>query len=172
MPPETDDLPESNLTRYPGSKNIPIEAIIDYRKKNLSCSQIATLLKCCPSNISRRLKTVDEAIDLTNKYRDNRGFIFAYEQNKIRQSITAADRKKAGLLEKVKSISFFHNAERLESGKSTQNIAYLDMIKARVSATTELQVIEAELVQTGVQIPVENGEVGYQEGSRNKSDDG
>ena len=120
---DLDNLPEPNLIRYPGSKGIPIETIIELRKKNLSCSQIATLLKCNPSNITRRLKTIDEAIETTNHYRSNRGFLLSLEQNRIRHSITNADLKRAGLRDKVISIGVLFDKERLEEGKSTENIA-------------------------------------------------
>ena len=151
-------LPKSNLKRYPGAKGIPLEAIIDYRRKNLSCSQIATLLHCHPSNISRRLKDADEEINLTNAFEKSRAFIFRNEQRKIIQSITPADRKKAGLLEKVKATTFLHNAERTDEGKPTNITGYVDMIKARQILNEEKEAITAELIKSGVDLPVYNSD--------------
>ena len=141
---DTDKLPESNLTRWPGAKGIAIEDIIDLKTRGLSLNQIGKILGCDHSNVSRRLKTVSKDIDLTNKYVNNRAKIFAYHQRNIIQSITPKDIEKAGLLEKVKSASFLYNAERLETGQSTQNIAYADMLQARDKAKQRREELEAE----------------------------
>lgn len=136
-----DNLPQ---TRQFGPKGIAIENIIELRQRGLSVGQIGKLLGCHNSNISRRLQTVSEDIDLTDKYVNNRAKIFAYHQRKIIQSITPTDISKAGLLEKVKSASFLYNAERLETGQSTQNIAYADMLQARDKARKRREELEAE----------------------------
>lgn len=110
-----------------GSWRIPIEAIIDLKSKNLSNSQIAKLLNCNPSNITHRIKD----IDITKQYINNRSLVFAYHQHKIISSITPDDIKKANLRDKIISAGVLYDKERLESGLSTQNIAYADLIKAK-----------------------------------------
>ena len=114
-------------------KYIPIEAIVALKEKKLSHGQIAKILGCSNSNISLRISNAGYSPDLIQAYARDRAKIYKYYQSKIINKITDADIEKAGLLEKVKSVSFLHNQERLEEGKSTQNIAYADIVKAKHS---------------------------------------
>ena len=152
--PDTESLeaiptqPKSNkLPKY-----IPIEQIITLRKKNLSTRQIGALLGCTGSNISQRLDKIDQNLVNTEHYKNNRAVMFQYQQQRIIQSITDADLQKANLRDKVISASILYDKERLETGQSTQNIAYIDMIKAKSSAVTEMQAIEAELIEAGIEL--------------------
>lgn len=145
--PDQDVINQTNLDFPPvinQLKYIPIERIIELRKKHLSCAEIAKVLGCSKANIIQRLHKVSEELDLTDTYVSNRATVLAFQQRRIIQSITDADIKKAGLLEKVKSTTFLHNSERLELGKSTSNIFYADLIKAKQMVDKEIQ--EAEVV--------------------------
>ena len=145
-----DNLPEPHLDRYPGAKGIAIEDIVDLQSRGLSNTQIAKVLGCDHSNISRRLRPLIQTIDHTHKYRKNRALLLAYEQQRIRQAITDADIAKASLRDKVLSIAILFDKERLESGLSTQNIAYADIVKARDQAKDELKSLEQAETTGGV----------------------
>lgn len=137
---------QSNLPvkRCSGPKGIPIEQLIDLRQKGLTVTEISKIVGCTDGNVARRLVKVADSIDNTHKYRKHRGFIYAWMQNRILQEVSPTDIKKAKLIDKVKAISFLHNQERLEEGKSTQNITYADMIKARKQVQDEIEALEAE----------------------------
>ena len=130
---DKEDLKDFPITINP-IKYIPVEKIIELRKRHLSCSEIAKLLGCSKANIVQRIRKISNEIELTNHYINNRSTVFAFHQRKIMESITEADRKKAGLRDKVISVGVLFDKERLEEGKSTQNIAYADALKARDDA--------------------------------------
>jgi len=118
--------------------------MIDLRRRGLSHNQIGELLGCHNSNVSRRLKGLDESIELTDLYIKHRPWILAYEQQRIRQSITAADLSKAGLRDKVVAMGILHDKERLESGLPNQIVAYADMVKMRQQLIAERDALDAE----------------------------
>ena len=138
-----DNLPEPGK---PGPKGIPIEAMIDLRRRGLTNIQIGELLGCDHSNVAHRLKALSKDIDLTDQYVKHRPWILAYEQNRIRQSITPADLSKAGLRDKVVAMGILHDKERLESGLPNQIVAYADMVKMRQQLIAERDSLDAECI--------------------------
>ncbi len=132
-----------------GPKGIRVEDIIDYKRRGLSQNQIAKLLDCSEFNISKRLAPHRQLIDATTKYINNRPFILALEQEKIRQHITPAKLAKASARDLAVMFGIFYDKERLETGQSTQNIAYADMVKARETLAKERQQLEAETTGSG-----------------------
>jgi len=128
-------------------KYIPIELIIDLRKKHLSASQIAKIVGCSKPNIVQRLHRACLSLDLTDRYRKNRAEVLGNLQRRISQSITDADLTKAGLRDKVISMGVLYDKERLETGQSTQNIFYADMIKAKSQVDKEIQELEGQNVE-------------------------
>ena len=123
-----------------GRKDIPIEAIIDLKSKNYSNSQIASLLKCSPSNITRRLQDVD----VVKQYVNHRPFILQQIQRKIINYISDAKLQKANPYQLALMYGIFYDKERLETGQSTQNIAYADIIAAQAKAKAGLDDLIAE----------------------------
>jgi len=141
------EITPSLIPNIRANKNIPIEAIIELRQKNLTVNQIAKILGCDHSNIVRRLQSISNEIDLTHSYKKNRADILAFHQRRIIQSITPADLKKAGLRDKIISAGVLYDKERLETGQSTQNIFYADMIKAKSQVDKEIQELEGQNVE-------------------------
>ncbi len=72
--------------------------------------------------------------EITKQYVNHRPTVFAHIQRIILNSITDADIKKANLRDKIVSAGILYDKERLETGQSTQNIAYADALKARDQA--------------------------------------
>lgn len=144
VPVDMDNLPESNLKRYPGPKGIPIEQIIDLRSRGLSISQIGKLLGCDSKNVWVRLQKSGYDLDNTKYYRQNRAEILAYEQNRIRQHFTDAKLQKSSLRDLVVAYGILYDKERLESGLSTANVSYSDAIKARKQLLKERQALDDE----------------------------
>lgn len=140
-----DNLPAPTKGK-PGPKLIPIEAMIDLKRRGLSNTQIGELVGCHSSNVARRLANLDQSIDLTDKYIKHRPWILAYEANRIRQSITKADIEKAGLRDKIVSMGILHDKENLAGGLPTQIILYADQVKVRKQLADERQALEAEAI--------------------------
>ena len=136
-------LPDAKLRS--GPKGIPIEAMIDLKRKGLSNVQIGELLGCHDSTVSKRLKNISNDIDLTDRYIKHRPWIFAYEQNRIRQSITAADIAKAGLRDKMVSIGILHDHELKAAGLPTQIILYADAVKLKQQLADGRKALELEV---------------------------
>jgi len=139
--PDVDQTLLSEIINSPRAhqKDIPIELIIDLRKKQLSTGQIAKLVGCSRPNIVQRLQKAAVDIELTYKFRKHRGEILANLQRRIIQSITPADLEKAGLRDKVISSGILFDKERLEEGKSTSIVFYADLIKAKQIVDQQIQ---------------------------------
>lgn len=132
----TQTLPaDTKVIKTNGSWRIPIEAIIDLKAQNFSNSEIAQRLNCHPSNITGRL----QAIERTKQYVKNRVFILQDLQRKLLNHLTDGKLKKANPQQLVWAYGVIYDKERLETGQSTQNIVYADMIKAKESIKSERQ---------------------------------
>ena len=129
-----------------GPKAIPIELMIDLKRRGLADTQIGELLGCHGSNVGRRLAKLSSSIDITDKYIKHRPWLFAYEQQRIRQSITQADIRKAGLRDKIVAIGILHDHELKAAGLPTQIILYADGVKMRQQLIEERKALEAEAV--------------------------
>ena len=130
----------------PGPKvKIPIEKMIDLKRKGLSNVEIAKLLGCSDSTIGHRLNKLSDDIDTTDRYIKHRPWLFAYEQQRIRQSITDADILKAGLRDKMVSIGILHDHELKAAGLPTQIILYADAVKLKQQLQDERKALESEI---------------------------
>ncbi len=141
-------------------KYIPIESIIELRKKSLSTRQIAKILGCDHSNIVRRLNAYKAELQGIEPFKRNRADIFALVQAKIINNITDNDIAKASLLQKATSVAVLYDKERLERGQSTENIAYsstITRIDDRSSEITKLkQLLGITEVEGSYQITGDN----------------
>ena len=142
-------MPKQEITtekRKPGPQpKIPIEKMIDLKRKGLSNVQIAELLGCHNSTVGNRLKKLSDDIDTTDRYIKHRPWLFAYEQQRIRQSITDADILKAGLRDKMVSIGILHDHELKAAGLPTQIILYADAVKLKQQLSDERKALELEI---------------------------
>ena len=127
-----------------GPKDIPIELIIDLRRKHLSASQIAKIVGCSKPNVIQRLHKACIQLEATDRFRKNKGDVLANLQRRISNSITDADLEKAGLLAKATSFGILFDKQQLFEGKSTSIVFYADLIKAKQIVDQEIR--EAEVV--------------------------
>lgn len=124
-------------------KGIPLTDIIEaVETHNLSIPQAAKLLGCSERNIYARLEQVGLRPGQLQKYKDHRADILASYQQIILNSFTKEDLKKAGLSQKIMAYGVLYDKERLERGQSTDNIAYMDMVKARKVIAERVQNFE------------------------------
>ena len=153
-------LPNITIPRNrSGPKGIPIEAILAYKAQGLTKKEIAERLGINPSTVTIRLRPYHQTLENTDNFKNYRATILAYWQQRILQSITPRDLEKANLRDKVISASILYDKERLESGKSTSNIAYIDMIKAKQQHEDRLNDLEREILSLGGSVDKSESEV-------------
>lgn len=102
-------------------KHIPIENIIELKRKDLTDEQVAALLGCERSNITKRLAKHKDEIEGLDRFKKHRGDILAWNQKRLLGSITDDEIRKAPLGTKVLAACQLYDKERLERGLSTNN---------------------------------------------------
>ncbi len=133
-------LPDLSMYR---NKNIPIEKLIDLRKKGLSYQQVASIVGCSKINVLNRLKAYCNDIDNLESFKNNRADILAIKQSRLVNSITEAAINKMPVRDRVVSFGILYDKERLERGQSTDNLsirslsADLDELIAQCQAKLE-----------------------------------
>jgi hypothetical protein len=122
MDTDTIEQPVNNITdTSPTSpKFIPLELIIEYVNKDLNYHQVAKLVGCDPSNISRRLARIDYTPERLKAFKKSRADILAHVQSKLINSITDDEIEKAPLGTKTLAFCQLYDKERLERGQSTE----------------------------------------------------
>ena len=104
-------------------KDIPIESIIEYKKKGMSTREIGKLVGCTHSNVVKRLQSISEDIDTLDSYKLHRADILAFNGRKLLNHITEEKLQKAPVGTLVLAACQLYDKERLERGESTHNIA-------------------------------------------------
>ena len=127
--------------------------IISTKKENptLTTREIATLNDCNHSHVVRVLAAYGIEAAKTREYREHRAEILAGLQQKILESLTSAELKKATAYQKVGMFALLFDKERLERDQSTVNVAY-------DSASDRAQLAELKALQaSAVDVEAEQG---------------
>lgn len=119
--PMTDDITPT-LPDIPRRHVVPIEDIIAYRKKGLSLAEIAKLTGRCKQTIHERLESVGYSPESLDNFIKHRGDVLAHFQSKLLNSLTPEAINEMYPHQRVLSAAILYDKERLERGKSTQNI--------------------------------------------------
>ena len=135
---DTDLIPLEDSTNStkgaPGKPiGIPISTILAYKQKGYSNIDIAKLLNCDKSNITHRLKPYKQYIDSLEDYKSHRADTFATIQHILLDSIQPSDIKSMAPASRITSAAILYDKERLERDKSTENIAFKDIVQERKS---------------------------------------
>ena len=140
---------ENTLPNIPNSapKGIPLESIIEYKRKGLTTREIAELLGCSHSNIVQRLKDLSEDITTLDQYKTHRADILAFTGRRMVNvflGLTDAEQKEVVKRRGMVDYGILYDKERLERGQSTQNLAniHADIEAIRGSITKKPQGIE------------------------------
>ncbi len=113
-----DTLP--SLSKY-APKGIPIEKIIEYRRKGLSTRAIATLLGCNHSNIVERLQAISNDIDTLPEYMIHKADILTLTGKRIINHLTDDKLQKASAYQLTGMFGIINQHDRLERDLSTAN---------------------------------------------------
>jgi len=126
-------------------KNIPLELLLEYWDKGLSTKEIAGLCGCSEANVKTRLSKELGSLRAANALERHGATVLRIHQSKILNAITAKDLKKASLLQKTTAFGTLFDKERLILGKSTQNVAYADVVELRKQKEKEVVEIEKQI---------------------------
>ena len=138
-------IPNNTTSQYK-PKNIPIESILELAEKGLSHAQIAKMLDCDRSNISRRLSDHQIAIQGLKYHKKNRADIIALKGKKILENITDDKIKKMSGDRLVWSYGVLYDKERTELDKSNFNVANIHQITVNIEENEkELRRLDEEL---------------------------
>ena len=118
-------------------KYIPDKELVRLRKKNLTYREIGKQVGISKHSVAIRFKRLNKEMELTNYHINNRTHIFGDVERRATEAITDAKFRKANLFQITNTVERFHTMGRLETGQSTQNIAYADALKAQDLAGTE-----------------------------------
>jgi hypothetical protein len=126
---------------------IPIESILNLLNQGISKSEIAERLGCVPSNITKRLKTIEK----TKQYIANKSFMIRHLERRIYDNFTDAKIKKANLQQLSTSYGIIYDKGQLEEGESTQILGYADAIKSRDGVKITLEEIRRVRIERTMQ---------------------
>lgn len=134
-------------------KDIPIENIIHYRNKGLKNVEIAHLLDCDPSNISRRLTEVDALISRGKHYRDNKADISSIRQAKYNSSIMRRSEKELdqhSVVQLETAMAIAHDKEDKERDKHETGNDINDMALSLEEIERKLLALEGGAERDGL----------------------
>ena len=117
---------------------------LELRLKGVSFREIAKILGCNHTGIVRAFKPYKTEIGDLGDFKDNRADILAFHQARILSLVTDAEIKKTPFPGKIVSYGILDTKERLERGKSTQNIDYHANIKEQDDLEKRLKELELE----------------------------
>ena len=138
-----EDLPELNNI----DRTFPTAKIIELRNKNLSLSEIAKMAGVSRQAIHQRLRPYSHAISNLDAIKNQRADLLSLITNNMLEvylSLTPGEQKDMILRRGLLDFGILYDKLRLETGQSTSNVAYMDLIKARQQLQGELQAIEGE----------------------------
>ena len=131
---------QTNKKRKPGRPRKGSEPLTKKKIETLvnagitSPTRIAEIVGVQPNAASYALKryNVQQNVEDLEQFKQHRAEIFAGKQAQILESIDNEDIKKAGLKDRMMALGIIYDKERLERGKSTQNMAGFLQIASKV----------------------------------------
>ena len=141
-------------TQAPKEK-IPIENLIEYRKKNLTYEEIALLTGLCRQTVSKLIQEAD--LEGYENYTKNKAATLEYEQWQLLKTLTPAKREKSTYYQAIGSATYLDNMVRTERGQATEIIDHRIMVFDLNKAIEQLrqeQGIDTIDVDNSVDIPV------------------
>lgn len=129
---DLDAKANSNIPKKDKSESPPdISVLFEYRRKGYSMGDIAKLCDCSKSTVHKKLKKAG-LLGLSDKalkhLSNNKADMFAWMQGRIVEAVTDNDIENATLVQKVSALGTLHEHERLERGKTTANLAIVDIV--------------------------------------------
>ncbi len=139
----TQVTPNSQYT----TKGIPIEDILELKNKDLNNKQIAELLGCDRSNVSKRLKEYAPTLRKIGGYKKHRADIYAHMQSELLSAVTPDKIKDSSATQLITGMAILYDKERLERGQSTQNMSVAGLIETHSASLDAITGQIAKLTQ-------------------------
>ena len=128
--PDTAEINQITRTHpQTGPKQIPIETIMEYRRKGLSMSDVARIVGCSKPNIVQRLNRMNAELVQVDHYKSNRADFLALKQMRMLNQITEPKLKDASAYQLAGMFGILYDKERLERGQSTSNELQIQVVK-------------------------------------------
>lgn len=131
------------------TKGISIEKILELKRKDLNNKQVADILGCDRSNVSRRLKEYKPTLERINLHKKHRADRLTSIQADILDSITPDNIKDCTLPQKTVAYGILVDKERLFRGESTTNLSIAGVIETHIGKlegiSTEITRLSQEL---------------------------
>lgn len=100
---------------------IPIELLIDLRKKGLSYSQMGKVLGLSKQACSQRLRPLYAKMELADAFKRSKSEVFNYKQSRLLSTLDDAAIKEMQPYQRVVAASILYDKQRLEDNQSTSN---------------------------------------------------
>ncbi len=134
MSKSTHQIPEDHKDNTDRSKYrakyIPVANVIEYVERGLSYTEIAKIIGCDVSAVSRKMRRHGFLASSLQAFKNRRADIFALVSAQILDSITDEDIRQATLLQKMTAVGILYDKERLARDQSTHNISVSSTIDA------------------------------------------
>ena len=125
-------------------KGIGIETMLELRDKNLNHGQIAQLLGCDRSNVSRRLAKYKPTFEKITGHKKHRADILTSVQARLLDSVTDEKINDCTVPQLTVAYGILYDKERLERGQSTQNMSVASLIE---SHSTNLEALSGQIAK-------------------------
>lgn len=137
--PKRDEIPIEIQKKPQRPKDIPIEKIIELRRKGLSLQDIADICKCTAQNIHVRLQGIEEF----ETFSRDKALYYEHLQHKILRTIDESDIKKSPFGTRITAAAILEDKIRLIRGQATERIDTF----AVTASLDELEKRKVELLQ-------------------------
>jgi len=138
----------SQNNSFPSSKapkDIPLETIIKYRKKNLTIDEISRVLGVSHQTLHKRIAPYRDELDYIDDINTYRADLLSILGHRILKSLSIEDIKKATAYQRVGMYGILYDKLRLETGQSTSNVAYADMGSKVQDLDKQIRELEGQL---------------------------
>jgi predicted DNA-binding protein YlxM (UPF0122 family) len=143
----TNNLPASSAPKY-----IPIETLIEYRKKGLTLEEIGTLTGITKQSVSERIRNADlEGLEQFNDHKDK---VFEHKQREIVKSLTDAKVKEMSGLQLITGAAILQDKIMALRGQAS---TIIDHRHLTVDLNRAIEQLRNE--QGNAPLPVDNSDV-------------
>jgi hypothetical protein len=107
-------------------QDIPIEKLLDYRKRKLTYEEIATLTGLCRQTVSIRIKEADlDGLDVFSAQKDN---VFEHKQQELVKNLTGEKIKGMSGLQIITGAAIFQDKIQAIRGQATEIIEHRSLV--------------------------------------------
>ena len=147
-----EDLTTSPRAKSSRPKMIPIERMLQLKDKNLTDEEIATILGCNRSNVSRRLAEHAPRLQRIDNYKKYRADVLTDLQIKVLDNVTDAKLKESSATQLITGMAILYDKERLERGQSTSNMSVAGLVE---SHSVNLEALSGQIAKLSQELDSE-----------------